>query len=53
MVSGAVLVLTGRALFRAGDQDWTPETAEILHMFEGKAQMIRFGGADLPRVEVN
>lgn len=43
----------GGALFRAGDEDWSPETAEFLQMFEGKARILRFAGTDFVRVEVD
>ncbi|HEY2466846.1 MAG TPA: serine hydrolase domain-containing protein [Terracidiphilus sp.] len=52
VAAGANLVPLGGALFRAGDEDWSPETAEFLHMFEGKARLLRFAGADFVRVEV-
>lgn len=53
VAGGARLVPVGGALFRAGDEDWSPETAEFLHFFQGKARMLRFAGADLMRVEVD
>ena len=53
VAGGANLAALGGSLFRAGDDDWSPETAEFLHMFEGKARLLRFAGADYVRVEVD
>lgn len=53
MLSGTALEPLGDALFRAGDETWSPETVEFLHVFEGKARMLRLAGADFARVEVD
>lgn len=53
VAGGENLVPLGGGLFRIGDEDWSPETAEFLQMFEGKSQMLRFAGADYVRVEVD
>ena len=53
IAGGANLTPLGGALFRAGDEDWSPETVEFLHIFEGKARLLRFAGADFARVEVD
>ncbi|HEY3703471.1 MAG TPA: serine hydrolase domain-containing protein [Terracidiphilus sp.] len=51
-VDGTPLAPIGGALFRLGEEPWSPMTAEFLHMFEGKARLMRLGGADYWRVEV-
>lgn len=53
LVSGAALEPLGDALFRVGEEPWSPETVEFLHVFEGKARMLRMAGADFARVEVD
>lgn len=52
MLSGTSLQQVGAALFRPGSEPWTPETAEFLHVFEGKARLLKFAGTDYWRVEV-
>jgi hypothetical protein len=52
-LSGNRLEPLGGALFRVGDELWAPETAEFLHIFEGKARMLRFAGIDFARIEVD
>jgi CubicO group peptidase (beta-lactamase class C family) len=52
VAGGTHLEPLGAALFRVGDEDWSPETAEFLSLFEGKARMLRFAGADFMRVDV-
>jgi D-alanyl-D-alanine carboxypeptidase len=52
-VEGESLTPIGGALFRMGDEAWSPMTAEFLHIFEGKPRLMRLGGADYWRVEVD
>jgi D-alanyl-D-alanine carboxypeptidase len=52
MAEGTPLTPIGGALFRVGDEAWSPLTAEFLHMFEGTARLMRLAGADYWRVEV-
>jgi CubicO group peptidase (beta-lactamase class C family) len=51
--SGLTLTPIGGRLFRAGSADWSPERVEFLHVFEGKARILRFAGTDFWRVEVD
>jgi CubicO group peptidase (beta-lactamase class C family) len=53
VMSGILLDQIGGRLFRAGEESWTPETAEFLHVFEGKARLVRFAGAEFWRIEVD
>jgi uncharacterized cupin superfamily protein len=53
VLEGEPLTRIGAALFRPGGESWMPETAEFLHIFEGKAQLLKFGGMDFWRVEVD
>jgi D-alanyl-D-alanine carboxypeptidase len=53
MLDGVLLSRIGSALFRPGDEPWMPDTAEFLHVFEGKARVLRYGGMDFSRVEVD
>jgi D-alanyl-D-alanine carboxypeptidase len=50
---GDPLTRIGAALFRPGGESWMPETAEFHHVFQGKAQLLKFGGMDFWRVEVD
>ena len=52
-LSGNRLEPLGGALFRVGDELWVPETAEFLHVFEGKARMLRMAGMDFARMDVD
>jgi D-alanyl-D-alanine carboxypeptidase len=52
ILDGEPLVPLGQALFRAGEEQWIPETAEFLHVFEGKARLLRVAGMDFWRVDV-
>lgn len=52
VLEGGPLERIGGALFRVGDEAWMPDTAEFLHVFEGKARLLKFGGTDYWRVEV-
>lgn len=49
---GTPLTPIGGAMFRVGEEDWSPLTAEFLHVFEGKARLLRLAGTDFFRVEV-
>jgi CubicO group peptidase (beta-lactamase class C family) len=50
---GELLAPLGGALFRAGDEEWSPEIAEFLHVYEGKARLLRLAGDDFWRVDVD
>jgi CubicO group peptidase (beta-lactamase class C family) len=52
VLEGTPLTRLGNSLFRAGDEPWTPDTAEFLIMAEGKARLLKFTGLDFWRVEV-
>ena len=49
---GGELVPLGGALFRVGEEAWSPESAEFLHVYEGKARLLRMAGMDFWRVDV-
>ncbi|UWZ84051.1 serine hydrolase domain-containing protein [Occallatibacter riparius] len=51
-IDGGPLTLLGGALFRMGEEDWSPLTAEFLHLFEGKTRLARVAGMEYWRVEV-
>ena len=53
LLSGEPLTRIGASLFRVGDESWLPDTAEFLHVFEGKARLLKSAGADFWRVEVD
>jgi CubicO group peptidase (beta-lactamase class C family) len=53
VADGLALNPLGGALFRGGDEAWSPETVEFLQVFAGKARILRFAGADFSRVEVD
>jgi D-alanyl-D-alanine carboxypeptidase len=53
MLDGQKLHHIGGALFRGGDEEWVPDTAEFLCMFEGKARILRLTGMDFWRVDVD
>ena len=50
---GDVLMPLGGAIFRVGEEAWSPESAEFLHVYEGRARLLRLGGMDLWRVDVS
>ena len=52
MLDGNALHPIGASLFRLGDEEWTPDTAEFLCVFEGKPRILRIAGMDFWRVEV-
>jgi hypothetical protein len=52
MLEGEPLTRIGGGLFRVGDEPWMPDTAEFMRLFEGKARLLKFGGLDFWRVEV-
>jgi D-alanyl-D-alanine carboxypeptidase len=52
MLEGEPLTRIGGALFRVGAEPWTPETAEFLRLFEGKTRLLKFGGMDFWRVDI-
>ncbi len=53
MLNGNALQRIGGALFRLGDEEWMPDTAEFLSVFEGKARIVRVAGMDFWRVDVD
>jgi hypothetical protein len=53
MLNGGTLHRIGGALFRLGDEEWMPDTAEFLCVFEGKARIVRIAGMDFWRVEID
>jgi len=53
MLDGKMLHRIGGSLFRLGDEEWVPDTAEFLHVFEGKARILRIAGMDFWRVEID
>ncbi len=42
----------GESLFRVGEEAFAPDTVEFFYVVEGKAQMMKFVGADLWRINV-
>jgi hypothetical protein len=52
LIEGAPLTPLGGALFRMGEEEWSPLTAEFLHAFEGKTRLARLAGMEYWRVEV-
>lgn len=53
MLGGKPLLPIGGAQFRAGDEEWTPDTAEFLNVFEGKARLLRLTGIEFARIDVD
>jgi D-alanyl-D-alanine carboxypeptidase len=53
MLDGKTLHRIGGSLFRLGDEEWMPDTAEFLRVFEGKARILRIAGLDFWRVEID
>lgn len=53
MLDGQTMHRIGGSLFRLGDEEWMPDTAEFLRVFEGKARILRIGGMDFWRVEID
>jgi CubicO group peptidase (beta-lactamase class C family) len=51
-IEGTPLTPLGGGLFRMGEEEWSPLTAEFLHLFEGKTRLARLAGMDYWRVEV-
>jgi hypothetical protein len=52
LMDGTPLTLIGARIFHIGDETWTPETVEFLHIFQGKARVVRAAGLDFQRVDV-
>ena len=52
-VDGNTLHRIGGWLFRMGDEEWMPDTAEFLCFFEGRPRIVRVAGMDFWRVEVD
>ncbi|MGC2389780.1 MAG: serine hydrolase domain-containing protein [Candidatus Acidiferrum sp.] len=53
VLDGRKLHPIGASLFRLGDEEWMPDTAEFLCVFEGKPRILRIAGMDFWRVEVD
>ncbi|MGB2645761.1 MAG: serine hydrolase domain-containing protein [Candidatus Acidiferrum sp.] len=53
VLDGNTLQRIGGMLFRLGEEEWMPDTAEFLCVFEGKARILRIAGMDFWRVEVD
>ena len=53
VLDGKMLHRIGGSLFRLGDEEWMPDTAEFLCVFEGKPRVLRIAGMDFWRVEVD
>jgi D-alanyl-D-alanine carboxypeptidase len=53
MLEGNTLHRIGGWLFRLGDEEWIPDTAEFLRFFEGKPRILRVTGMDFWRVEID
>jgi hypothetical protein len=53
MLDGRPLHRIGGSLFRLDDEEWMPDTAEFLCVFEGKARILRITGMDFWRVEID
>lgn len=52
-LDGNALHRIGGRLFRVGDEEWMPDRLEFLCIFEGKPRILRFGGMDFWRVEID
>jgi CubicO group peptidase (beta-lactamase class C family) len=53
MLDGETLHGIGGSLFRLGEEEWMPDTAEFLRVFEGKPRILRIAGMDFWRVEID
>lgn len=53
MLDGQTLHPVGGSLFRLSEEEWMPDTAEFLRVFEGKARILRTAGMDFWRVEID
>ena len=53
MLGGSTLHRIGGSLFRLGDEEWVPDTAEFRCVFEGKSRIVRIAGMDFWRVEID
>jgi D-alanyl-D-alanine carboxypeptidase len=53
MLNGETLHGIGGSLFRVGEEEWMPDTAEFLRVFEGKPRILRVAGMDFWRVEID
>lgn len=51
-LDGQTLHPIGESLFRMSDEEWVPDTAEFLCVFEGKPRILRIAGLDFWRVDV-
>jgi hypothetical protein len=46
-------MISGGSLFRLGEEDWMPDTAEFLCVLEGNPRILRIAGMDFWRVEIH
>jgi D-alanyl-D-alanine carboxypeptidase len=53
VLDGEPLHRIGASLFRLGDEEWMPDTAEFLRVFEGKPRILRMAGMDFWRIEID
>jgi len=51
MDGSAPLEPLGKGLFRIGEEPHGPDTAEFLHLADGKALLLKINGGDLWRIE--
>jgi hypothetical protein len=52
-IGGTPLTPIGNALFRTGEEPWSPDTAEFHHIVDGKARLMKLSGIDFWRVQVD
>jgi hypothetical protein len=52
-ISGSPLTEIGKSIFRAGEEPWSPETAEFYYYVEGKTRLLKLSGIDFWRIEVD
>ena len=52
VADGTPLTPLGNGLFRVGEDEWGPVRAEFVHLFEGRARVLKLGGLDFWRVDV-
>ena len=53
MLDGKTLHRIGGSLFRLGDEEWLPDTAEFRCLFEGRTRILRIAGMDFWRIEID
>ena len=52
-IGGTPLTPIGNALFRTGEEPWSPDTAEFHHIVDGKARLMKLSGIDFWRVQID